>query len=257
MHNHHDAHPSAPQTSPKISDAELIDHWLESFASDLTRRRFAPTSTALLIAMRAHGVTLTTATRNDVHSLVQVLAAQAPDPRRCVAQIASLLSYARHHGYIRYNPLQVVRVRRPPQRARARRINPDEFARLCCALNPRDRTLAHCIYIAGVCPEYIIGLTWREATERGGRENQNVNSVLPRDLALALSRLRGSAPDDALVFSTAGRRPTMQALNSRLKRAARRAGLPRSVTSLALWRSSCPERASAQQSHERTSVTAP
>ena len=224
------------------SDRELVESWVASLGSMVTRRNFSMTAERFLEALR---VPLRQATVEDVREALQrITAGAAPSSaRQYTARIKSLSAYAHRLGYLPFNAGAVIRLM-PEQRALAKRLLGEvEVSHLVrSAARERDYVLVAVAYATGLRVSEVVGLNCADIVARGderlqlhviGKGGKERDILLPTDLAPPLLALiAGRAPDDPVFVSTRRERNrlTSRAVGYLLKRLAKRAKVTQQVS---------------------------
>jgi hypothetical protein len=94
-----------PARTRAHSDEELVASWLAGMNSAVTRANFAATAERFLAHLAAHGLTLRSATVQDVRDVIAALAQgkTASTATQYAQRVKSLLSYAHKLGYTPFN----------------------------------------------------------------------------------------------------------------------------------------------------------
>lgn len=237
--------PLQPEMHTRASnDAELVASWLAGMHSETTRAKFATTAGRFLDILAARGLTLRTATVEDVREAIATLGdGKAASSRAQYAQRAkSLLSYAHRLGYVRFNAGAAVRVKGNTTDRAKRIASETEIALLIrAAPTKRDRLLIQVGYAGGLRVSELVALRWSDIVPRDndrvqlsvlGKGEKLRHVLLPPIVSRALVASRDDAAPDAPVFaSRKGGAPLLpRAVNRMLKAAAERANVNPSLS---------------------------
>ncbi len=221
------------------SDDELVASWLSGLGSDRSRANFATTAERFLTLLARHGVTLRTATVEDVREAIAEIATgkAASSAVQYAQRVKSLLSYAHRLGYVGFNAGVAVRTKGGAVDRAKRIASETEIALLIrAAPTKRDRLMLGVGYAGGLRVSELVGLTWADVLTRpDGRVQLSVMGkgerlrpvLLPAGVSQPLLASRGDAPASAPVFpSRKGGAPLLpRAVNRMIKRAAEGAGV--------------------------------
>jgi integrase/recombinase XerD len=230
---------SAPPAYTRAdSDAKLVELWLERQNSDGGRAAYRRVAASFL-ARFPNG--LRSVTLEDMLAFKDAnaygsLAAQ----RTRLSTVKSLLTFAHEVGYVPFNVGRAVKTP-PAQSAVVERILSEaDIVRLVDAGSlPWHRLVMKLIYIAGVRLSEVIGLERRHVITRDGGAQITVIGkgqkqrviLLPRETSAELLAFVDGLPETALVFpGMDGKHLHPNSIGYIVKNAARRAGLPRSVS---------------------------
>lgn len=226
------------------NDAELVASWLAGMHSEVTRAKFAATAERFLALLSAEGLTLRTATIEDVRAAIDALGVgKAGSSKAQYAQRAkSLLSYAHRLGYVPFNAGAAIRVKGGTV-DRAKRIASETEIALVIRAAPtkRDRLLLQVGYAGGVRVSELVSLTWGDVLPREqervqlsivGKGGKLRHVILPAVVSRALLASRGDAPESAPLFpSRKGGAPLLpRGVNRMIKAAAKRANVNPSIS---------------------------
>ncbi len=176
----------------------------------------------------------------------------APTIQTYIAAVKSLLSFAYKTGYIKQNPGAAIKLKKLDQRLHSKVLTLTDIA-LMIRLTERaeyryksqqirDVLILKLLYVAGLRVSELVGLRWRDFTERDltgqitvvGKGNKSRHVLLPEYLWVELMNYRGEAPKDAYVFKSRkgkGLKPLQrQNVDPIIKDAAVRAGLMEKVS---------------------------
>jgi integrase/recombinase XerD len=229
------------------SDKALLESWIASLPAKTTQEKFRVTAERFLAALAPIG--LREATVEDVREARDHIGRNAAGEelsqatrRQYELRIKSLLSYAHKLGYTLFNAGVTLKVKPDQSRAQLakRIIEPVEVQQLIrAARRPRDRLLMAVLYAGGLRISELVGLSWSDIIQRedkvqlsvlgkGGRVRQ---VLLPTAVSKALLELRGDTGAGEAVFATrTGTRLKQRAIRYMIKRAARKAGVPETIS---------------------------
>jgi integrase/recombinase XerD len=186
---------------------------------------------------------LRAATVEDVREALAAITKGASDgtARQYVLRAKSLLSYAQKLGYTPFNAGVTIKVGSDRSAGTlAKRILPEVDVKLLirAARSDRDRVLLQVAYAGGLRVSEIVGLSWSDVIERhkgvqlsvAGKGGHVRQVLLPELVSRSLLALRGGSETDPVFASRKGGRLSERAVNYMLKRAAKRAGIPTSVS---------------------------
>ncbi|MBC1238508.1 tyrosine-type recombinase/integrase [Nostoc sp. 2RC] len=175
----------------------------------------------------------------------------APTIQTYMAAVKSLLSFAYKTGYIKQNPGAAVKLKKIDQRLHEKVLTLTDIALMIRlteraeyryqAQQIRDLLILKLLYVAGLRVSELVGLRWRDFTERDrsgqvtvvGKGNKSRHVLLPEYLWHELMDYRTDAPKDAYVFkSRNGKNKPLhrQNVDPIIKDAAQRAGLMEKVS---------------------------
>lgn len=243
--------PSIDVTATRAtSDRQLIASWLDGFQSAATRRNFAATAERFLAYLESVGLSLRTATVEDVREAIGSLAdGHSPATlRQYRARVKSLLGYAHSLGYTPFNAGAALKDRGHQRAERAaaiveRRMSEVEVSLLLreCETD-RDKLLLGLAYAAGLRVSELVGLRWEAVSGDAARVQLSImgKGLRPRQIVLGpeisakLIAYRGDGKSGGrFVFEAerdGGRQRTggglsPQSVSKLVKRCAERAGL--------------------------------
>lgn len=236
--------PVAPSHTRARSDDELIASWLDGMGSDRTRANFAMTADRFMGHLAARGLTIRSATVEDVREIMAELATgKAKSTAVQYAQrVKSLLSYAHRLGFTAFNAGAAIRTKVGTV-DRAKRIASETEIALLIRSAPtrRDRLMLEVGYAGGLRVSELIELRWADVVPRSdGRVQLSVTGkgdllrhvLLPAIVSRSLLASRGEAAADAPLFSSRkGGGPLLpRAVNRMIKAAAKAAGVNPAVS---------------------------
>lgn len=230
---------SRPAATRASNDEAIVESWLAGMGSDATRTNFGKTAGRFLAAISSRGLTLRTATVEDVREAIDAIGqGGAPSTARQYAQrVKSLLGYAHRLGYLQFNAGAAIKTKSGGSDLAKRIASETEIALLIrAAATKRDRLLIQVGYAGGLRVSELVALTWSDVIAREGGavqlhvlgKGQKVRQVvLPEVVGRALLASRADAPNAAPLFpSRKGGTPLLaRAVNRMLKRAAEKAGV--------------------------------
>jgi site-specific recombinase XerD len=231
--------PLQPVSHTRAStDAELVASWLAGMHSEITRAKFAATADRFLTLLADRGLTLRTATVEDVREAIEALGeGKAASSRVQYAQRAkSLISYAHRLGYVLFNAGAAVRVKGGTVDRAKRIASETEIALLIrAAPSKRDRLLIEVGYAGGLRVSELVALRWSDVLARDGdrvqisvigKGDKLRHVLLPAIVSRSLLASRGDAPANAPLFpSRKGGAPLdPRQVNRILKAAVRKVG---------------------------------
>jgi integrase/recombinase XerD len=221
-------------------DARLVELWLHG-RSAATQRGYRAEAERFMkhVAKPLHGVTL-----SDLQGYSDVLDAAGLQPatrRRMLAAVKSLFSWGHRLGYLPFDTAKPLRL--PPLRDTLAERVIDESALLrMIDLEPniRNAAMLALMYTAGLRASELVALRWRDCQARSNGEGQisvlgkgskTRTILIPASVFAGVILLRNGANDEAFVFASrkAGGPLNTSHLLRITKRAARRAGIARSV----------------------------
>jgi integrase/recombinase XerD len=176
----------------------------------------------------------------------------APTIQTYMAAVKSLLSFAYKTGYIKQNPGAAISLKKVDQRLHEKVLTLTDIA-LMIRLTERadyryksqqirDVLILKLLYVAGLRVSELVGLRWRDFTQRDrtgqitvlGKGNKSRHVLLPEYLWQELMDYRKDTPKDAYVFPSRkgkGMKPLQrQNVDPIIKDAAHRAGLTEKVS---------------------------
>jgi site-specific recombinase XerD len=160
---------------------------------------------------------------------------------RRLTVIRSLLKFAHGLGYLQANPATMLKIRKGESHAAERIIRENDLRRMIAAEPDEHRkTALRLLYVCGLRASELCGLSWKDMTaaKKGGGEARILGKggktrvvVVPADLWVALAGLTAVAkPDAPVIPDRDGARLNRKALHRIVKRAAKRVGLPESIS---------------------------
>lgn len=215
------------------TDDQLIELWLDTYRSPHTRTAYRSD----IAALRAFvGVELRQVRLRDVLDFAAQLQGASASQARRLSSVKSLWKFGHRLGVLPFDvaapvPLPAIKD------ALAERIVPEEQTLRMLGLErrPRDAALLRFLYISGLRISEACSLRWADLRPREdggqfavlGKGGRTRVILLPASMWDRLMRLRGAAPDEALLFrSRNGGGLSRRQVHEIVKRAARRAGMP-------------------------------
>jgi integrase/recombinase XerD len=221
------------------SDERLIDLWLHGRSKCTQRGYRAEAKRFQLFAARPfREVTLTDLQRYADH--LETSGLQPATRRRMLAAVKSLYRFGHELGYLPFDTGKPLRV--PALRdTLAERILDESLLIRMIALepNPRNAAIIALLYGAGLRVSELVGLKWKDVVQRGdgtgqvsvfGKGAKTRTILLSAGVFARVIAMRSQSGDDQPVFRSRKRGPLHPSQVLRIvKRAARRAGIARSV----------------------------
>lgn len=237
-----DARQSSSATRAQ-NDMQLVESWLASLGSPISRSRFATTVEKFLVGAARRGLTLREMTVEDMRECLDELTAghAHSTARQYMARVKAMVSYAHKLGYLRFNAGTPIKIGKYNS-GLAQRILTEVQVSLLIRSAPtvRDRLLLEVAYFGGMRVSELTALTWRNVIDRGdgaaqiavlGKGGKERQVMLPSAIGRKLLAWRGDAPDGAPLFaSRTGRHLLPREVNRMLKKAARRSGVNETVS---------------------------
>jgi site-specific recombinase XerD len=223
--------------APGHNDETLIRLWLNG-RSKHTQRAYQADIRAMLATIGKPVANLALADLQDWIGTLEQLAPASQS--RKIGAVKSLLSFAEKTGLLPFNVGAALRVP-PVKNVLAERIleESDVIRLIALETDKRNHALLRLGYLAGLRISEICGLRWRDTKRRTGGGQITVFGkggktrvvVLPGGMWKELIELRCDAPDDVPIFRSAkGGQLDPSAVHRVVKRAAKRAGLPTTVS---------------------------
>lgn len=237
---------SLPKATSATNDEMLLQSWVASLQSKHSKRNFEQTGRRFLTALtwRPNASALQQATVEDVRDALDRICRSMAETtaRQYVIRVKSLLSYAFELGYTQFNAGTVIKVRGENRGASiAKRIISEVEVSLLirAAERLRDRTILTLLYTGGLRVSELVGLNCDDIVPRDGGMVQLTirgkggfirNVLLPLDASKMMIRWFGDPHeakeyDGPMFLNPHGQRITERAVNSMIKRVAKRAGL--------------------------------
>lgn len=236
--------PALPNEQPIISqqatcDSQLLELWIHGRGAGTTAAYKADAKKFLSFVNKPlHSVTL-----GDIQTymtgLVESGLAAATRNRR-VAVVKSLFAFAHRIGYLPFDVSRPIRLSGIRDRLAERILTEVEVQRMLVdERQPRNHAILYLLYGAGIRASELVGLCWRDLTERNGTgqvsvfgKGQKTRSILlPASVWQTIIGLRGDAGDSAPVFRSRKRGHLhISQLWRIVKAAATRAGVEKAVS---------------------------
>mgnify|MGYP001300224339 CR=1 FL=1 len=218
-----------------ITDDVLLRTWLHNRPAT-TARAYRADIAALL---RAAGKPLAGITLADLQNWSDTMRTLAPATRhRRLAAAKSLFRYAYDNGAFDHDASRALRVGKPEMLAAERSLTAEQVgAMLAGERDPRRHAALRLLYICGLRASEACALTWANMTRRArgagevavlGKGGKRRMLAVPAELWRELVALNPQ-PDlfEPVLPGRDGKKLSVDALDRLVKRAARRAGLPR------------------------------
>lgn len=219
------------------SDDGMVELWLGNYRSAHTRRRYAADARAF----RAFAAKpLREVTVRDIQAFGASLAGSSGTTACRLSGVKSLIGLAHRLGYIPFDTAAPVQLPAVRDGLVERILTEFEVQQLLgLERRPRDGALLRLMYSAGLRISEVCGLRWRDFVERDdagqisvfGKGSKLRIILLPAPIWTRVVALRGDAePDDPVFRSRKGGGLKPRQVHDIVKRAARRAKLPVSVS---------------------------
>lgn len=225
---------------------QLVESWLASMGSPVSRARFATTVEVFLTCLSERGLTLREMTVEDMRECTADMITRSKvktksSERQYMARVKALVTYAHKLGYLRFNagtPIKMVHY----NSGLAQRILTEMQVSLLIrsAPTPRSRLLIEVAYFGGLRVSELTALTWANVIDRGdgavqisvlGKGDKVRQVMLPPAIGRKLLGWRGEAGEGAPLFaSRSGRHLLPREINRVIKKAARKAGINEAVS---------------------------
>lgn len=158
-----------PETMPSQaeSDQQLIALWINSHASEHTRRAYAA-DVARLLAYTG-GKSLAATTLADLQAFAESMSAlSAGSRKRTINAIKSLLSFGQKVGYLRFNIGAAIKAPKPKNTLAQRILTEAEVhAMIALTRKQRDQVLLRLLYASAGRVSEVCALTWQDAQPNG------------------------------------------------------------------------------------------
>src|SRR3954469_23642788 len=222
--------------APEDNDARLIALWLHG-RSKATQRAYA----ADLAAFRAvFFQPLREVSLGDLQAYQDSLAALAPSTQaRRLSSVKSLLSFGQRTGFLPVNVGAAIRLPKAKQTLSERILDVDAVLHLLALeRNPRNKTLLRLLYLGGLRISEISSLRGRDLAARDdagqvtlfGKGGKTRAVLLKVSIWQELVALRPEDPDAPIFRSRQGGALDASQVHRIVKQAAKRAGLPETVS---------------------------
>jgi integrase/recombinase XerD len=228
-----------PPVSTGLTDAKVIDLWVQRQRSPLTRSVYQRDIRRL---MRTTGLKLRKTSALDLERFAEALAGSGLAPisqGRNLAAVRSLFRFAERIGYCG-NAAGALDLPRTDNPLSERIMSEEDVGALIAhESDGRNRVLLTVLYVAGLRVSEACGLRWRHLHSRGeagqilvhGKGGRTRAIMLPADVWGQLTALRGTAAADAPVFASRSGKPLERSRVLRIvKEASQRAGIAANVS---------------------------
>jgi len=173
--------------SIRYSDSQIVEQWLQTHASALTRSCYRRDVDRLL----AHtGKLLARLSLTDLQKFTESLTAAGLAPVSCartIAAVKSLFGFCQRMRYIPVNAAAELTLPLYEKHLAERVLTEADVQRLLAAEGgPRDRILLNLLYFAGLRVSEACGLRWRNLHARGDAGQVTVYGKGGRTRAIAL-----------------------------------------------------------------------
>ena len=224
----------------RSNDSQIIKLWLDSQSSPLTRSCYRRDAKRLLAHTRKPLKNIGLA---DLQGFARSLIAAGLAPisqARTIAAIKSLFGFCHRMRFLTMNPDTELTMPRYETRLAERVLSEGDVRRLLSAeAAPRDRTLMHLLYFAGLRVSEACNLRWRNLHFHGnagqvtvfGKNGRTRAIALPPVVWSELIRVRGAAGLEEPVFpSRSGRTLDRGRVRTIVRQVARRVGVTGAVS---------------------------
>jgi integrase/recombinase XerD len=224
----------------KASDADelLVSTWLRRSRSEHTRRAYRLDVARFRSFVGKPLARVTLADLQDFAESLEDLSLSSQ--RRTLSAVKSLLGFGHKSGYLPVNVGIAIQAPRPKNTLAERILSESQVQRmLALETDRRNHAILRLLYGGGLRVAELCQLTWRDLQPRGetgqvtvyGKGDRTRVVLLSRDTWQELAALRGTAGDDDPVFVSRRGGPLAESAVYRIvRKAARRAGLPGSVS---------------------------
>ena len=231
-----------PETMPSQadSDQQLIALWINSHASEHTRRAYAA-DVARLLAYTG-GKSLAATTLADLQAFAESMSAlSAGSRKRTINAIKSLLSFGQKVGYLRFNIGAAIKAPKPKNTLAQRILTEAEVhAMIALTRKQRDQVLLRLLYASAGRVSEVCALTWQDAQPNGdsgqvtlfGKGEKTRAVVLSTQTWQALQAIRpaGAKATDPIFASQKGGSLDESQVHRIVRAAAKRAGIAGNVS---------------------------
>lgn len=231
-----------PETMPSQaeSDQQLIALWINSHASEHTRRAYAA-DVARLLAYTG-GKSLAATTLADLQAFAESMSAlSAGSRKRTINAIKSLLSFGQKVGYLRFNIGAAIKAPKPKNTLAQRILTEAEVhAMIALTRKQRDQVLLRLLYASAGRVSEVCALTWQDAQPNGdsgqvtlfGKGGKTRAVVLSAQTwqALQATRPAGAKATDPIFASQKGGSLDESQVHRIVRAAAKRAGIAGNVS---------------------------
>jgi len=232
-----DGQPIIPRQAE--SDGQLLELWLHGRAAGTIKGYRADAQRFLSFVNKPlHAVTLGDIQAFATHLDESALAAATKNRR--IGVVKSLFSFAHRIGYMQFDVSRPIRLPTVRDRLNERILSEVDVQRmLAFERQPRNHAILFCLYGAGIRASELVGLKWRDLTERDdggqisvfGKGEKTRVILVPASVWHAIVSLKNAAGDDAPVFrSRKGGHLHISQLWRIVRAAAIRAGIEKAVS---------------------------
>ena len=221
------------------SDAGLIGMWLGRYQSKMTKREYG-LDIDRFVAFMAKPIAAVTLP--DIQAYAASMAhLAAPTVARRLSAAKSLIKLGRQTGYLTFDPGVMVKLPKIKDTLSKRIMTEEQTLKMLGTVRrPRDAALLRLIYGAGLRVSEACGLRWADMVPRDNGEGQITvfgkggdtrEVLLPAQLWQRVDALRrNSGPEDSVFLSRQGGSIQPRQVHRIVKLAAKRAGLPVSIS---------------------------
>jgi integrase/recombinase XerD len=221
------------------SDTGLIAMWLGRYESKMTKREYG-LDIARFVAFMAKPIA--SVTLPDIQAYAASMAhVAAPTVARRLSAVKSLIKLGRQTGYLTFDPGVMVKLPKIKDTLSQRIMTEEQTLKMLGTVRrPRDAALLRLIYGAGLRVSEACGLRWADMVPRDNGEGQITvfgkggdtrEVLLPAQLWQRVDALRrNSGPEDSVFLSRQGGSIQPRQVHRIVKLAAKRAGLPVSIS---------------------------
>lgn len=231
-----------PETMPSQaeSDQQLIALWINSHASEHTRRAYAA-DVARLLAYTG-GKSLAATTLADLQAFAESMSAlSAGSRKRTINAIKSLLSFGQKVGYLRFNIGAAIKAPKPKNTLAQRILSEAEVhSMIALTRKQRDQVLLRLLYASAGRVSEVCALTWQDAQPNGdsgqvtlfGKGEKTRAVVLSAQTWQALQAIKpvGAKATDPIFASQKGGSLDESQVHRIVRDAAKRAGIAGNVS---------------------------
>ncbi len=224
-------------------DGELVDLWLRNRASKSvhTAAAYRADAGAFFDFLGARGLTLRTLKLSALQDFTDAIEGSPATRRRRISVVRSLLSFGARTGYLMMNVGAAIEPPKLPNELAQRVLSQEEVIRMLNTATPeRDRVILRVLYLSGIRVSEAVALQWRHVVPKGtgelvltvhGKGGATRFVHLKGVVVGQLESMREGASDAAPVFvSRLGKALTPQSIRNVVAKAAKAAGIDRTVT---------------------------